>query len=99
VAVAVAAAGLRLNPAGKIETIAIFGSDPDPIAAQTAGDLAAKLGAEVIAGGGSAADLIVVPSQAGGPTGRIQLSSAARAWLNTARGSALVLAGGTPVLL
>jgi hypothetical protein len=99
VAVAVAAAGLRLSPDGKIETIATFGNEPDPAATETASNLAAKLGAVLVAGGGPPADLIIVPSQAGGPTGRIQLSSAARAWLNSARGSALVLAGGTPVLL
>ena len=99
VAVAVAAAGLRLNPDAKIETIATFGSDPDPAATQTAAALAAKLGAEVTGGGAAGADLIIIGSQAGGPTGKIQLSSAARAWLNSARGSVLVLAGGTPVEL
>ena len=99
VAIAVAAAGLRLNPDAKIETIATFGSDPDPAAAQTAEALASRLGAQVTSSGGSDADLIIVASQAGGPAGKIQLSSAARAWLNSARGSVLVLAGGTPVEL
>ena len=97
VAIAVAAAGLRLDPNATITSIATFGSDPDPAATQTAATLAAKLGAEVTSNGSTEADLIIVGSQAGAPAGKIQLSSAARTWLSSARGSVLVLAGGTPV--
>jgi hypothetical protein len=99
VAIGIAAAGLRLNPDAKIEQITVYAGDgvPDPTASQTATSLAAKLGAEVIAPNSVSADLIVVPSQTGGPAGKVQLSSPARAWLNSARGSVLMLPGATPL--
>jgi hypothetical protein len=97
VTIGIAAAGLRLNPAAKIEKITVYAGDPDPAVSQTATSLAAKLGAEVIAPNSVSADVIVVSSQSGGPPGKVQLSSAARAWLNSARGSVLVLPGATPL--
>jgi hypothetical protein len=99
VAIALAAAGLRLHPDAKLETIAVLGADPDPAAGQTAEALAAKLDAKLLPPETTVADLLVVPSQGGAPTGRVQLSGAARAELNTALGSVLVLPAATPVLL
>jgi hypothetical protein len=97
VAIGIAAAGLRLNPDAKIEKITVYAGDPDPAASQTATALAAKLGADVIAPNSSSADLIVVPSQAGVSPAKTQLSSATRAWLNSARGSVLVVPGASPL--
>ena len=99
VAIAVAAAGLRLKPDARLESIAVFGSDAASAASQTAGALADALGAELVAIGGSAVDLIVVGSQPGAPAGRVQLSSAARSEMSSAQCSVLVLPGDTAVVL
>lgn len=97
IAIAVAAAGLRAQPDARIERIAVLPSE-DPAAAETASALAARLGAEVTAGGGGA-DLIVVGSQPDAPAGRLALSGSVRALLDASRGSVLVLPSGTPLQL
>jgi nucleotide-binding universal stress UspA family protein len=98
VAVAVAAAGLRLNP-GQIGTVAASPAGVDGAGAETAQALAAKLGATLIAPGSDTADLIVVGSQETAPPGTIALGGSARSLLNASRGSVLVVAQGTPVTL
>lgn len=97
VAVAVAAAGLRTSDRGKLQAISVAPSEGDSAPAQTAESLAAALGASVT-GSESDADLIVVGSSAGTAPGRIGLSGATRAKLDSARSSVLVLARETPVL-
>lgn len=94
VAVGVAAAGLRINQDASIKTIGVSGDGP---AAQTAQGLASALGAEII--DGVNADLILVDSRAGGPAGRVELDGATRGRLDSARGSVIVLPGGTPLSL
>jgi hypothetical protein len=94
--IGVAAAGLRADPDAKIGTIAVLPAGSDEAAQQTAESLAGKLGVTVgadVAG----ADLIVTGSQAGAPAGRIALSGSARAMLDAARGSVLVLPSGKPI--
>lgn len=93
VAVAVAASGLRANLNGPIESIAVFGHEPEPAVARTAETLAGKLGAKLV-DPGQPADLLVVGSQTGAPAGRVQLSGAARSELGSARSSILVLPSG-----
>lgn len=90
VAVAVAAAGLRLDPAARIATVTAFGGDSDPTAKRTAEVIASSLGAEVVPESSANVDLVVVGSQPGA-RGRIQLNGAARSQLNATRGSVLVL--------
>lgn len=97
VAVAVAAAGLRINRGG-LRTIAVAQDGDDPAAKQTAQLLAEKLSATVVAPDGGA-DLFVVGSQNGGPLGHINLGGVARATLNAVRGSVLVVPSGTPLRL
>lgn len=99
VPIAVAAAGLRTQPDKMIESIAVFGSDPEPAATETAEALAAKLGAKVVPLSAEAVDLIVVGSPPGSSPGRTTLSGSARSELNSARGSALILPSGVPVRL
>ncbi len=96
-AIAVAAAGLRADADAKLATIAVLGADE--AAQQTANALAAKLGAQIVAGDDAAsADLIVVGSQPGAPAGRIALSGASRTMLDASRGSVVVVPSGKPVL-
>jgi nucleotide-binding universal stress UspA family protein len=93
VAVGVAQAGLRTHAAEPIRTILVAGNGGGA-AEQTAASLAAALGAEIISGG-SDADLILVDSQANAPAGRVALGGPARARLDSARGSVIVLPHGT----
>jgi hypothetical protein len=98
VAVAVAAAGLRVDPRAGLRAIALASEAEDPAAEQTAKSLADRLGAAIVPAG-TAADLFVVGSQPGGPHGRIHLGGAARAALNAVRGSVLVLPYGVALAL
>jgi nucleotide-binding universal stress UspA family protein len=98
VPIAVAAAGLRTQPEKTIESIAVFGPDPDPAATQTAEALAEKLGTKIVPLGAGQVDLIVVGSQPGSTPGRIALGGSARSELNSARSSVLILPRGVPVL-
>ncbi len=93
VAVAVAAAGLRADPAATLRRIAPAAAGQDDAAAETARSLARALDATLVAAG-EPADLVVVGSQPGAPAGRIALGGAARGSLNTVRGSVLVLPAG-----
>jgi hypothetical protein len=96
VAVAVARAGLRLGGHGAIASISVSPSEDDSAALQTASSLADATGAELVGEGGSP-DLIVVGSSPTAAPGRIALSGAARAKLDSARGSVLVVARATPI--
>lgn len=99
VAVAVAAAGLRAYGDGPIRTISVSPSEDDDAPQQTAAALAEALGASLSSSNDLDVDLIVVGSAPSAPAGRIALSGAARAKLDSARGSVLVLARETPILL
>ncbi len=96
-AVAVAAAGLRVDPGAAIASIAVLPGDD--AAQQTAQALAAKLGAQLVPGEAHTADLIVVGSQTGTPSGRLALSGSARTLLDASRGSVLVVPSGKPLQL
>jgi nucleotide-binding universal stress UspA family protein len=100
--IAVAMAGLRADRDHAIRKIAVGGSDhdgdgDDDAVKRTAASLANALGASLTTADDHDADLIVVGSQAGAPDGRIALSGATRARLDSARTSALVLPRGTAV--
>ncbi len=97
VAVAVAQAGLRTAGRSSIKAIAVSPSEGDSAAQETASALAQALGAEVIVGSDSGADLIVVGSSPTAARGRIALSGAARAKLDSARSSVIVVARETPL--
>ncbi|MDQ6607989.1 MAG: universal stress protein [Actinomycetota bacterium] len=99
VPIAVASAGLRTRQEKAIESIAVFGTDPEPAATQTAEALAERFGAKLAALGAGGVDLIVVGSQPGSSPGRIALGGSARSELNSARSSALILPSGVPVRL
>jgi nucleotide-binding universal stress UspA family protein len=99
VAVAVAAAGLRVRSDATIGSIATFGAADDPAVAQTAQALAEKLGASVVDGASARADLIVVGSSPSRGQGRTGVSGLHRSQLNTALGSVLVIPAGKPLAL
>ena len=99
VAVAIAAAGLRVDPPTQIRSIAVLPVDEDDAAQQTASGLSQVFGAEVVEGVPPVADLIVVGSPRGAPVGRLVLSGTARGMLDASRGSVLVVPAGKPVLL
>jgi nucleotide-binding universal stress UspA family protein len=96
-AIAVAAAGLRTNAAAAIDSITVAPADGEAAATATAERLAAKLGAAIVPFGERHVDLIVVGSQASGPEGRVVLSGATRAMLDSAHGSVLAVPRGKPV--
>ncbi len=98
VAVAVAAAGLRTAGHSQIRTISVSPSEDDPAPMETAESLARALGATLAAPADGSADLIVVGSAPSAAAGRISLSGAARAKLDSARSSVLVLPRETPIL-
>ena len=97
VAVAVARAGLRTGGHGRIATVSVAPSEDDDAPEQTAAALAQSLGATVSAGEDPHADLIIVGSDPSAGPGRIGLSGATRARLDSARSSVLVLARETPI--
>jgi hypothetical protein len=98
VAVAIAAAGLRTQPDGAIRSIAVPLAGPrNDVARETAGAIAAKLGAAVRESSSEPVDLIVVGSQPGAPAGRVVIGGDVRNELNSARSSVLVLAAGVPL--
>jgi nucleotide-binding universal stress UspA family protein len=99
VAIAVAAAGLRMRLDEPIRRIAVAAGSDDPSAEATAQRLAQRLGAAFGGADATGADLIVVGSSSGGQAGRVSVSGATRARLNAARGSVLVVARGLPVSL
>ena len=99
VAVAIAAAGLRTQLDGAIRSIAVPLAGPtNDVARETAGALAAKLGATVRESSAEPVDLIVVGSQPGALAGRVVIGGDVRNELNSARSSVLVLAAGVPLL-
>jgi len=99
VAVAIAAAGLRTRLNGTISSIAVPLAGPtNDVARETAGALAAKLGATLRESRSEPLDLIVVGSQPGAPAGHVAVGGDVRAELDSARGSVLVLPAGVPVL-
>ncbi|MGH2873613.1 MAG: hypothetical protein ACRDL5_14275 [Solirubrobacteraceae bacterium] len=97
VAVGVARAGLRAEPAAGIVSLAVAG-EGGGAATRTAQSLAATLGAKIV-GGDDGADLILVDSQPHGPRGRIALGGATRSRLDAARGSVIVLPRDAPLRL
>jgi nucleotide-binding universal stress UspA family protein len=97
VAVAVAAAGLRVEPDASISSIAVLPVASDGAAQATADALAARLGGRVVDSDAPAADLIVVGSQPGAPAGRVALSGSVRTMLDASRGSVLVVPSGKPL--
>jgi nucleotide-binding universal stress UspA family protein len=92
VAIAVAAAGLRVDAEATITTVSVAG-EADGAAAQTAQSIVAALGAELIEGGRDA-DLILVDSRPGAAEGRVALDGSTRGRLDSARGSVIVVPRG-----
>jgi hypothetical protein len=94
VAIGVAAAGLRTRAESTLATVSFLSDDPAGTASETARALAGAAGAEAVAGAHDA-DLIVVDSRASGPVGTVGIDGLTRGWLESARGSVLVLPNGT----
>ena len=98
-AIAVARAGLRLSADEPLATIAGANPGDDPAVGITVDAIAERLGLIKVESDTAATDLIVVGSQPGVSAGTLVLSGGARAALNTARGSVLVLARERPLRL
>ena len=99
VAIAIAAAGFRARMDRPIASIAASTRDIDPDVGATVGTVAPKFGATVTTVDREPADLIIVGSAPGAAPGRIALAGATRSMLNSANGSVIVLAAGTPLSL
>jgi nucleotide-binding universal stress UspA family protein len=76
-AVAVAPADMRSRSSVSVSRIGFLAESGDDSAEETAGSLAAGLGASVADADDGAVDLLVVGSREGTPDGRLELSSAA----------------------
>jgi nucleotide-binding universal stress UspA family protein len=99
VAVAIAAAGLRLRAGEAIGAIAVPLAGPrNDAARETAAALAQALGASLV-DGDRPADLIVVGSKPDAPAGRIALGGEERSELSRARSSVLILPASMPLAL
>ena len=98
-AIAIARAGLRLVPDEPLATIAAANPEDDPAVGVTVDAIVASRGLIRVAADSPSVDLIVVGSQPGVNAGTLVLSGEARASLNTARGSVLVLARERPLSL
>lgn len=92
VAIAVAAAGLRTESGAVIKTVSVAG-EPGGAAATTAQAVVAAQGAELIEGRRDA-DLILVDSRASAAADQMGPDGSARAQLDSARGSVIVLPRG-----
>lgn len=93
VAIAVARAGLRSESGTGIATIGVAPTAGHAAAHEAARALAERLGAELVSNG-TVPDLVIVASSPDGRPGHLALSGAARAALNCARGSVVVLPTG-----
>jgi nucleotide-binding universal stress UspA family protein len=99
VAIAIAAAGLRMRLDDAIKSIAVpLAGAQNDVARDTAGALATKLGARSVESSEEPVDLIVVGSQPNAPTGRIVIGGDVRSELDRARSSILVVPAGTPLV-
>jgi hypothetical protein len=98
VSVGVAAAGLRTREEARLRTISFASDDAGGTAAATATAIAEAAGVEMTTGSREA-DLIVVDSRASAPVGTVGLDGITRGWLDSARGSVLVLPHGTSLSL
>jgi nucleotide-binding universal stress UspA family protein len=97
--IALAPAGLRDRPDAKIETIAAVNDEGDASATETAEGLAAALGARLASKPGEPADLIVVGSRRGVPSGRVTVSAAAQYLIETIRMPVIVVPRGRALRL
>ncbi len=98
-AIAVARAGLRLSAEEPLATVCAANPGDDPAVSTTVDAIAERLGLVEVEPDAGSVDLIVVGSQPGVTPGTLVLSGSARAALNTARGSVLVLARERPLRL
>jgi hypothetical protein len=98
VAVGVAAAGIRTRQTPALQTISFAGVEDGGTAADSARALAQAAGAELTPGSREA-DLIIVDSRSTAATGTVGLDGITRGWLDSARGSVLVLPRGASLSL
>jgi nucleotide-binding universal stress UspA family protein len=95
-AVAIAPAHLHSQLPHEVDEIALV-EDGDPAAGETAGALAASLGAKVVTGDDAEGDLLVVGSTSDGQQGRVTLSASIGYELETATVPVLAVPVGKPV--
>jgi nucleotide-binding universal stress UspA family protein len=93
-AIAVAPAGLNADPAINVDTVGVI-DEGDPAARETAGSLAAALGAAVAEHGAGPIDLLVVGSRPESPPGKVTLSAASDYAVEAATYPVLVIPRGT----
>ena len=92
-AIAVAPAGLQSNPALSINTVGVLDGG-DPSARETAGSLAAALGATVGEHGSGPVDFLVVGSRPEAQPGKVTLSAASDYAVETSTAPVLVTPRG-----
>jgi nucleotide-binding universal stress UspA family protein len=94
VALALAPAAFAENPPTGFESIVAITEDGDPSALETAEALALKLGGAVGRDASGKADLLVLGTKPGIPTGRVTLSAASEYLIDLASSPVLVLPRG-----
>jgi nucleotide-binding universal stress UspA family protein len=95
-AVGIAPAGYRLEEPS-VEKISVVFSHAGDAAEQTAASLAARLGAEVLPGFDSHADLLVLASRSDAPKGRVSITAASEQLAEGADCPVLAVANDTPL--
>jgi nucleotide-binding universal stress UspA family protein len=94
--VGIAPAGYRLEDPS-VEKISVVFSQPGDAAEETAGSLAARLGAEVPPGFDANADLLVLASRAGSPAGHVSITAYSEQLAEGADCPVLAVANATPL--
>jgi len=97
VALALAPAAFAEHPPRSFETIVAITEDGDPSALETAEALARKLGGSVARHPSRSADLLVLGSKPGIPTGRVTLSAASEYLIDLATCPVLALPRGVTI--
>jgi nucleotide-binding universal stress UspA family protein len=96
-AVAIAPAGLRDRPDFEVDKVAALDGDQDQSASETAGLIAARLGATVAARADGERSLLVIGSKLGTPAGRVTVSAAAQYTVELVQCPVLFVPRATPI--
>jgi nucleotide-binding universal stress UspA family protein len=96
-AIAVAPAGLRERELRALGTVAFTLDDDADSARRSAEALAGRSGARVSESPDGGADLLIIGSTAGTPSGRVMTGAAAEQVIQGSAGPVIVLASGTPL--
>jgi nucleotide-binding universal stress UspA family protein len=97
VAIGIAPAGFRHKPQPQIRSVAAIVENDDPSALETAQDLAAVTGAQLVPLPSQDVDMVIIGSRGNGGAGRVSVSAATMYLIETMRCPVIVVRRGRPV--